>query len=119
MAAHRYARRATRMTGCLGRLASWVRCSSPVLTILDEIACLPPTVRYILRLLTLFRIEGTSCLLPPNVAPFWVYAFTVIGLTTFMLGTTWLLLNAADRCGCHRLRNQLEVRAEKTTFRTF
>ena len=53
-------------------------------------------------------MAGTSCLLPPGVAPFWLYAFTVIGLTITTLGSCWLLICVTSLLGCHSVRDNLE-----------
>lgn len=56
----------------------------------------PPTVRKILSALTLFQIESASCLLPPTVPSFWLYAFVVLALSLVTLGGLTLSLVACE-----------------------
>ena len=42
----------------------------------------------ILKALTIFQIESASCLLPPDVPSFWLYAFVVLSFSLLTLGVT-------------------------------
>ena len=68
----------------------------------------PPVIRKILSVLTLFQIDSASCLLPPNVPSFWIYAFAVMGLALLTIGTTTLVLACLEMKGATRHADRTE-----------
>ena len=68
----------------------------------------PPIVKIILSALTLFQIESATCLLPPNVPSFWLYAFGVLSLSLLLLGTVTLAMVYYDKHGRSRVADRLE-----------
>ena len=68
----------------------------------------PPTVRKILSALTLFQIESASCILPPDVASFWLYAYVVLGLSFTVLFSLTLARMLFDLLGKTRWADRAE-----------
>ena len=68
----------------------------------------PPIVKMILSALTLFQIQSATCLLPPNVPSFWVYAFLVLSLSLLTLGLVTLAMTFYDAHGRVYAADRLE-----------
>ena len=68
----------------------------------------PPIVKMILSALTLFQIESATCLLPPNVPSFWLYAFGVLSLSLLTLGLVTLAMTYYDTHGRSDAADRLE-----------
>ena len=68
----------------------------------------PPTVKMILSALTLFQIESASCLLPPNIPSFWLYAFGVLSLSLITLSLITLAMTYYDSRGRSGVADRLE-----------
>ena len=68
----------------------------------------PPIVKMILSALTLFQVQSASCLLPPNVPSFWVYAFMVLSFSLLTLGLVTLAMTFYDGHGKSDAADRLE-----------
>ena len=59
-------------------------------------------------MLTLFQIESASCLLPPGVPSFWLYAFVVLAVSTTILGSLALCMHLFDKANLTKTADRTE-----------
>ena len=68
----------------------------------------PPSVLFILRALSLFQIESTSCLFPQGVPSFWLYVYVMLATSLLLLGGTILAIMASRLRGRKLTASRLE-----------